>query len=63
MLDVNIICDGEVERLVAPDKVPGMMGVRSEIVEKVWVDVEDSPGCPYIHFIAKSDLEEDPATA
>ena len=61
MLDVHIIYDGEVEQLIAPDKVPNMMGVRSEIVEKVWVDVEDSPGYPYIHSIAKSDLEEDPA--
>ena len=32
-------------------------------VEKVWAAAEDSPGYPYIHFIAKSDLEEeDPAT-
>ena len=34
-----------------------------EIVETVWAAAEDSPGYPYIHFIAKSDLEEeDPAT-
>ena len=39
------------------------MRVRSEIVEKVWAAAEDSPGYPCIHFIAKSDLEEeDPAT-
>ena len=64
MLDVNIIYDAKVERLIAPDKAPDMVRVRSEIVEKLWVDVEDSPGYPYIHFIAKSDLEEeDPATA
>ena len=62
-LDVNIIYDGEVERLIAPDKVPDMVRVRSEIVEKVWVDVEDSLGYPYIHFIAKSDIgQRDPAT-
>ena len=63
MLDVNIIYDAEVERLIAPDKVPDMVRVRSEIVEKVWAAAEDSPGYPYIHFIAKSDLDgEDPAT-
>ena len=63
MLDVNIIYDGEVEQLIASDKAPDMVRVRSEIVEKVWAAAEDSPGYPYIHFIAKSDLEEeDPAT-
>ena len=39
-------------------RIEGTMRVRSEIVEKVWAGVEDSPGYPYIHFIAKSDLEE-----
>ena len=39
-----------------PDKAPDMVRVRSEIVEKVWAAAEDSPGYPYIHFIAKSDL-------
>ena len=41
-----------------------MMEVRSEIIDKVWRDAEDSPGWPQVHFIAKSDLEEeeDPAT-
>lgn len=63
MLDVRIVYDAEVERLIAPDKVPDMVRVRSEIVEKVWAAAENSPGYPYIHFIAKSDLEEDPATA
>ena len=55
MLDVRIVYDAEVERLIAPD----MVRVRSEIVEKVWAAAEDSPGYPYIHFIAKSDLEDD----
>ena len=63
MLDVHIVYDAEVERLIAPDKAPDMVRVRSEIVEKVWAAVQNSPGYPYIHFIAKSDLEEDPATA
>ena len=63
MLDVRIVYDAEVERLIAPDKAPDMVRVRSEIVEKVWAAAENSPGYPYIHFIAKSDLEEDPATA
>ena len=62
MVDVRIVYDAEVERLIAPDKAPDMVRVRSEIVEKVWAAVEDSPGYPFIHFIAKSDLEKDPAT-
>ena len=64
LVDVNIIYDAEVERLIAPDKVPDMMRVRSEIIDKVWRDAEDSPVWPQVHFIAKSDLEEgeDPAT-
>ena len=49
--------------MIAQDKAPDMVRVRSEIVEKVWAAVENSPGYPYIHFIAKSDLEEDPAPA
>ena len=63
MLDVHIVYDAKVERLVAPDRLPDMVRVRSEIVEKVWAAAENSPGYPYIHFIAKSDLEGDPATA
>ena len=64
LVNVKIIYDGEVERLIAPDRVPAMMEVRSEIIDKVWRDAEDSPGWPQVHFIAKSDLEEeeDPAT-
>ena len=63
MLDVHIVYDAEVGRLIAPDKAPDMVRVRSGIIEKVWAAVENSPGYPYIHFIAKSDLDEDPATA
>ena len=41
----------------------GLLDVRTEIVSKVWRDVEDSPGWPYVHFIAKSDIgRRDPAT-
>ena len=59
MVDVRIIYDAAFEDL----RTEGTMRVRSEIVEKVWAAAEDSPGYPYIHFIAKSDLEEeDPAT-
>ena len=58
MVDVKIICDGTVEQLIGPD----ILRVRSEIVEKVWRDAEDSPGWPYVHFIAKSDIgRRDPA--
>ena len=64
LVDVRIIYDAEVERLIAPDKAPDMVRVRSEIIDKVWRDAEDSPVWPQVHFIAKSDLEEgeDPAT-
>ena len=59
MVDVRIIYDAAFEDL----RTESTMRVRSEIVEKVWAAAEDSPGYPYIHFIAKSDLEEeDPAT-
>ena len=58
LVDVNIIYDAKVEQLIAGDT----MEVRSEIIDKVWRDAEDSPGWPHVHFIAKSDLEEDPAT-
>ena len=58
MVDVKIIYDGVVEQLIGPD----ILRVRSEIVEKVWWDAEDSPGWPYVHFIAKSDIgRHDPA--
>ena len=60
MVDVNIIYDGTVEQLGGE----GILRVLSEVVEKAWEDVQDSPGYPCVHFIAKSDLEEaeDPAT-
>ena len=55
LVDVKIVYDAEVERLIAGNT----MEVRSEIIDKVWRDAEDSPGWPHIHFIAKSDLEDD----
>ena len=54
LVEVKIVYDAEVEQLIAGDS----MVVRSEIIDKVWTDAEDSPGWPHIHFIAKSDLEE-----
>jgi len=63
VVDVKIIYDGDVEQLIAPDKVPDMMKVRTEIFSKVWWDAQGSPGYPCVHFIAKSDIgERDPAT-
>ena len=63
MLDVKIIYDGKVEALIAPDKAPDMMEVRSEIIDKVWREAEDAPVWPQVHFIAKSDIgRRDPAT-
>ena len=43
VVDVKIIYDGDVEQLIAPDKVPDMMKVRTEIFSKVWWDAQDSP--------------------
>ena len=53
LLDVRIVYDAEVERLLAGDH----MGVRSEIIDKVWGEPEDSPVWPQVHFIAKSDFD------
>lgn len=59
MLDVNIIYDGEYEQM----DPAGLLRVRSEIVTKVWREVEDSTRYPYVNFIAKSSLgRRDPAT-
>ena len=59
MVDVNIIYDGKYEQLSGQ----GLLGVQSEIISKVWWDVEDSLGFPLVHFIAKSDIRRrDPAT-
>ncbi len=55
LVDVRIIYDAAFEDLSAE----GTMSVRSEIFSKVWWDAEDSPGWPYVHFIAKSDIEEE----
>ena len=58
-LDVKIVYDGKFEQLNGE----GILGVQSELIEKVWEEVEDSPGWPYVHLIAKSDIgERDPAT-
>ena len=53
MLDVRIVYDAELERLLAGDH----MGVRSEIIDKVWEAPEDSPVWPQVHFITKSDID------
>ena len=59
LVDVKIIYDAAYEDL----NVEGTMSVRSEIVDKVWRDAPDSPGYPFVHFIAKSDIgQRDPTT-
>ena len=41
----------------------GLLNVRTETVSKTWRKMADSPGWPYVHFIAKSDVGRlDPAT-
>ena len=59
LVEVKIIYDAAFEDLHSG----GTMRVRSEIIDKVWRDAEDSPGWPHVHFIAKSDLEEEPVAA
>ncbi len=54
LVDVRIIYDAAFEDLRTEDT----MSVRSEIIDKVWRDAEDSPGWPQVHFISKCDLEE-----
>ena len=59
LVDVRIIYDAAYEDL----STEGTMTVRSEIIDKVWREAEDSPGWPHIHFIAKSDVDQrTPAT-
>ena len=59
MVDVNIVYDGKYEQM-DPAR---LLRVRSEIVTKVWREVEDSTCYPYVNFIAKSSLgRRDPAT-
>ena len=59
MVDVNIIYDGKYEQM----DPAGLLRVRSEIVTKVWREVESSTRYPYVNFIAMSSLgQRDPAT-
>ena len=57
LLDVRIVYDAEVERLIGPDGRSNVLDVLSEIVEKVWEEPEDSPVWPQVHFITKSDFD------
>ena len=58
LLDVRIVYDAEVERLISPDGRSNVLDVRTEIIEKVWeAPEEDSPVWPQIHFISKSDFD------
>ena len=59
LLDVRIVYDAEVERVIGPDAGNGdsILKVRSEIIKKVWGEPEDSPVWPQVHFIAKSDFD------
>ena len=53
LVDVRFIYDAAFEDL----NIKGTISVRSEIVDKVWRDAQDSPGYPFVHFIAKSDID------
>ena len=59
LLDVRIVYDAEVERVVGPEGGNGesLVKVLSEIVEKVWEEPEDSPVWPQVRFTSKSDYD------
>ena len=59
LMDVRIIYDAAYEDLNIEDK----MSVRSEIIDKVWSETEDSPIWAQVHFIAKSDIDRRNAAA
>ena len=59
VVDLTVIYDGKYEQLNAA----GLSDVDSEIMDKMWRDVEDSPGWPLVHFVPKSEIgRRDPAT-
>ena len=59
VVDVHIIYDGKYEQLNAA----GLANVDMELMDKMWHDVEDSPGWPMVRFIPKSAIgRRDPAT-
>ena len=53
LVDVRIIYDAAFEDL----NIDGTMIVRSEVIDRVWREAEDSPGWPHLHFITKSDID------
>ncbi len=59
LLDVRIVYDAEVERVVGPEGGNGrsLVKVLSEIVDKLWYEAEDSRVWPHVHFISKSDYD------
>ena len=59
VVDVNIIYDGEYEQLNAR----GFGCIRSELVGKAWREGKDDLGWPCVHFIPRSDIEEETSVA
>ncbi len=59
LLDVRIVYDAEVERVVGPEGGNGrsIVKVLSEIVDKLWNEPEESPGWPQVHFTSRSDYD------
>ncbi len=53
LVDVRVVYDAELEQLLRGNP----MEVRSEIIEKLWDEPEDSPVWPQIHFVTKSDID------
>ncbi len=59
LLDVRIVYDAGVERLIGPDAGNGgsILDVRLEIIDKLWYETEGSRVWPQVHFISKSDYD------
>ena len=53
VVDVNIYYDGEYMKLR-----DALLHVHSDIVSKVWRDVEEDLGFPLIHFYSKSTYKQ-----
>ena len=59
MVDIILIYDGKVEQLNGE----GIVRVKHEVHTKFDADLENYPGWPLLHFIAKSDIgKRDPAS-
>ncbi len=59
LLNVWIVYDAEVERVIGPEAGNGdsILKARSEIIDKLWYEAEDSQVWPQVHFTSRSDYD------